>query len=171
MRSETKIISMEVHKISHQRLRHCAFSREEDQTLRNLVNQHGTDAWPEVAKYMTRRSARQCRERWSVLMKRENSNRPFTPDEDHLLVTKCMQIGPKWQILERFFVDRTRICLKNRWQTLMKRAETESMIHPVHEVATTGADFADFVDFDWDDLDLFTVPTTDGAWADDWNVF
>lgn len=157
---------MEVHKISHQRLRHCAFSREEDTALRNLVAQYGMNAWQIVAQHMTRRSARQCRERWYVLVKRANSARPFTPEEDNLLVTKCMQIGPKWHILESFFIDRTRMCLKNRWKTLTEAAEIESKIElPIEPVQEFPSATTEFGEFGCDELDLFT-----GTGEEFWDV-
>ena len=113
--------------ISHQRLRHCAFSHEEDANLRRLVAQYGTDAWLDVSQEMVRRSARQCRERWMVLTKRELSTRPWTEEEDRLLVQKCFELGPKWPLIEHFFVDRNASSLKNRWITLNRKAENEAV--------------------------------------------
>lgn len=116
--------------ISHQRLRHCAFSHEEDANLRRLVDQYGTDSWFEVSQEMVRRSARQCRERWRVLTTRELSLRPWTEDEDKLLIQKYFELGPKWQIMESFFTDRNSLSLKNRWTVLNQRAAASATSGP-----------------------------------------
>ncbi|OHS96116.1 Myb-like DNA-binding domain containing protein [Tritrichomonas foetus] len=112
---------------SHERLRHCAFSNIEDQNLRDNVAQFGCD-WNKVSQNMRRRSAKQCRERWNVLQKRQESARPWTPEEDQILVRKCIELGPKWALLENFFIDRNSISLKARWHKLLSQAENESMM-------------------------------------------
>ena len=112
---------------SHERLRHCAFSHEEDANLRKGVEQFGED-WKKVAENMTRRSARQCRERWYVLYKRRESQRPWTNEEDQLLVQKCLEMGPRWNLIEGFFIDRNSLSLKNRWQKLTREAEIDSLM-------------------------------------------
>lgn len=147
--------------MTHQRLRHCPFSQKEDQMLQSLVNVHGTDSWPVVAQHMVRRSARQCRERWNVLEKRQRSARPFTPEEDNLLITECMKIGPKWKILEAFFVDRTSICLKNRWQILLAEFNKEKPTTSKQPDLTLDDDdflkddhTMDSLNFLWEDMDM-----------------
>ena len=112
---------------SHQRLRHCAFSQAEDSELRVLVEKYGTDAWQEIANRMVRRSARQCKERWRVLTVREMSQRPWTDEEDQLLVRRCCEMGPKWRLLETLFTGRTSQSIKNRWNILTQRAERDSL--------------------------------------------
>ena len=119
--------SMNARGTSHQRLRHCAFSHSEDADLCSLVEKYGTDAWFTIAQQMVRRSARQCKERWQVLTVRELSRRPWTDEEDQLLVQKCFELGPKWKVLETFFVDRTSQSIKNRWNILTQRAERDSL--------------------------------------------
>jgi hypothetical protein len=41
------------------------FTASEDARLIELVREYGTDAWQTVAKYMSGRTVRQCRERWN----------------------------------------------------------------------------------------------------------
>jgi hypothetical protein len=112
---------------SHERLKHCAFSHNEDLILTQMVAQLGEDNWQELTRSLSKRSARQCRERWAVLTKRAESRREWTADEDTLLVSKCMQLGPKWRIIEVFFTGRDVPSLKARWRLLTKRAEMESL--------------------------------------------
>lgn len=120
--------SILLRKKSHEKLRHCAFSPEEDANLRKLVSIHGETNWLTISLSMYRRSARQCRERWSVLTKREESKRPWTEEEDALLVQKCIELGPKWGKIELFFLGRNSQSLKCRWKALTKNAEIDSLM-------------------------------------------
>ena len=145
---------------SHQRLRHCAFSREEDENLRLLVCQFGsTDSWTQVAEHMKRRSARQCRERWNVLTLREKSRRAFTPEEDQLLIAKYMEIGPKWNLLQTFFQDRNMASLKNRWKAL-NQPETTSGPKPTGDIWS----HIWLGDSDANAYDLFALENGDEFW-------
>lgn len=117
-----------IRKKSHEKLRHCAFSPEEDANLRKLISQHGENDWMTVSLSMARRSARQCRERWLVLKKREESKRPWSHEEDNLLVQKCIELGPKWAKIEKFFIGRDVISIKSRWKLLTSNAEIDSLM-------------------------------------------
>ena len=155
---------------SHQRLRHCAFSREEDDNLRSLVAQYGTsDSWPQIAEHMKRRSAKQCRERWNVLTLRENSRREFTPEEDRLLISKCVELGPKWPILQTFFHERNIACLKNRWKMLRQKAETDAAQPVIARQPPAPAPADDFWSHVWPENgrevgDLFSIAEDDELW-------
>lgn len=107
-------------KSTHQRLRHCAFSHEEDANLTRLVGEMGDNQWINLARNMKRRSAKQCRERWAVLQNRRANQRPWTDEEDQLLLDKYYEVGPKWNIIEMFFVNRNSVILKNRFEFLLQ---------------------------------------------------
>ncbi|OHT06155.1 Myb-like DNA-binding domain containing protein [Tritrichomonas foetus] len=115
-------------RLAHERLRHCAFSHEEDACLKLNIDQLDTNAWNKVADNMKRRSARQCKERYYVLTRRIESSRTWTKEEDLLLYNKCIEFGPKWHLLEAFFVDRNSQSLKNRWYKLQSKAEYDSLM-------------------------------------------
>lgn len=125
--AESQLNSSLYRKKSHEKLRHCAFSPEEDANLRKLISEHGDTNWQIIALSMYRRSARQCRERWNVLKKREESKRPWMEEEDCLLVQKCIELGPKWNKIELFFEGRDSQSLKCRWRYLTRNAEIDSL--------------------------------------------
>ena len=93
------------------------FTPEEDETLKQLVNQYGQD-WKMISAVFKNRSARQCRDRWKHYLSPEVSRRPWTTEEDRLLLEKFREFGRQWAIIARFFPERTDIHIKNRWATL-----------------------------------------------------
>ena len=93
------------------------FTPEEDDTLKQLVAQYGQD-WKMISAVLKNRSARQCRDRWKHYLSPDVSRRPWTPDEDRLLVEKFREYGRQWAVIAKFFPERTDIHIKNRWATL-----------------------------------------------------
>ncbi|MDR0631038.1 MAG: hypothetical protein LBF66_00470 [Holosporales bacterium] len=91
------------------------FSREEDDLLRQLVGRYGLNDWAAIAQQMPNRDPRQCRCRWKHYLSGGPATRPWTPEEDYLLISKMREWGPRWVKLAQFFPDRTDLQLKNRW--------------------------------------------------------
>jgi hypothetical protein len=98
-----------------------AFHADEDFRLMELVRRLGTN-WTEVSRQMKTRNPRQCRERWTNYLSPDICQRPWTDDEDHLLLRKVAEFGAKWVQITAFFPRRTDSSLKNRWFILMRRA-------------------------------------------------
>ena len=93
------------------------FTVEEDIKLRELV-EHSPDLnWDFIASQLPGRNRRQCRERWKHYLSGDK-NKPWTPEEDELLLIKYQEHGPKWSLLSSFFSFRTDTQIKNRWQKL-----------------------------------------------------
>ncbi|KAH0785763.1 Myb-like DNA-binding domain containing protein [Histomonas meleagridis] len=97
------------------------FTPEEDQLLRELVQQHGTHNWTLISSLMGTRNCRQCRERWRNYLSQKVSTEPWSKKEDMLLQQKFMELGPQWTKIQAFFTDRTDVNLKNRWAVLQRR--------------------------------------------------
>lgn len=98
-----------------------SFSPQEDERLKLLVAKYGTDNWSAIEKEMPGRNIRQCRERYKHYLAPEVSHRPWTKEEDDLLIEKYKEIGPKWVKLKTFFDNRTDINIKNRWIRLWRK--------------------------------------------------
>jgi hypothetical protein len=91
----------------------------EDRLLENLVQQHGTSSWDQVAAGLPGRTARQCRERWKHhLSGRESA---WTEAEDDFLWQKVGEIGQKWTRIASLLSDRTDYQAKTRWTYLFKQ--------------------------------------------------
>lgn len=97
------------------------FNPDEDELLQKLVAQYGTNSWDIVASKMKGRNIRQVRERWSHYLCSKTAKRPWTPEEDALLLQKVQEFGTKWTKIITFFTDRTDIQAKTRWLRLTNR--------------------------------------------------
>jgi hypothetical protein len=95
------------------------YDKREDERLRLLVHQYGTDDWSRIALFMCERTARQCRERWRNFLHPGLVNGPWTPEEDRLLIELYHQHGPNWGIMHRIhFPTRSNNNIKNHWAIL-----------------------------------------------------
>lgn len=94
------------------------FFPEEDQTLRRLVERHGTDRWDLIAGQMPGRNVRQCRERWKHYLSGKVGRIDWSPEEILLLKEKYNQLGPKWTKIASFFENKTDIQIKNKIRKL-----------------------------------------------------
>jgi len=98
------------------------FSEEENTKIKTLVEKFGTDSWKMVADNLPGRTARQCRERWKNYLAPEINKKPWKSDEDILLFRKFQEIGPQWVLMSSFFTKRTQNAIKNRWNTIIRKA-------------------------------------------------
>jgi hypothetical protein len=96
------------------------FGPDEDTRLTSLVQLHGPRNWKLVASRMPGRNPRQCRERWKHYLKPSINRGDWTEAEDDLLVSKYRELGPKWSQISAFFVSRTDVDLKNRYQRIRR---------------------------------------------------
>jgi hypothetical protein len=101
------------------------FSVQEDELLRDLVAELGTNSWGEVAVRLGTRSARQCRERFKNYLSPNLRNGQWTEEEDKLLSEKFAEFGAKWSLIVSFFPSRSEVNLKNRWTQLTNRGAVD----------------------------------------------
>ena len=107
------------------------FSKEEDQRLRNLVFKFGDNNWKMISNFMPGRSSRQCRERYIGYLSPSLSFKPWTSEEDALLIEKLKEIGPKWSKMVPFFEGRSDCNIKNRWYKHLSKTATPDFINKV----------------------------------------
>jgi hypothetical protein len=103
------------------------FSATEDQLLEAAIDRLGVNDWDAVAKQVPDRSARQCRERWFSYLSPDVNRMPWTTEEDALLFDSLQTHGPKWGALVTFFRNRTQNNIKNRWNTIIRKARLLGM--------------------------------------------
>jgi hypothetical protein len=111
----------------HSRSRHLPknrFSRDEDERLIDLVGIYGTTNWTYIATMMENRNPRQCRERYANYLNPALRQDVWTPEEDRVLAEKYHEFGSKWNKIAKFFLNRSDIALRNRWQ-LIERHRTK----------------------------------------------
>ncbi|OHT00198.1 Myb-like DNA-binding domain containing protein [Tritrichomonas foetus] len=112
------------------------FTQEEDEIVRQLVNEHGPKQWDLIAKSLKNRTARQCRDRWKHYLSPTVSLREWTLEEDRLLLSYTQQFGPQWAALVKFFPGRTDINLKNRFNKLQRKSKKLSQMNPNVQIPT-----------------------------------
>lgn len=96
------------------------FTAEEDVRLVELVNSHGAYEWNIIAGMMKNRTAKQCRERWNMKHAPGIVAKPWTVEEDQILLAKQAEIGNKWTEIARYLPGRTDLGVKNRWNSRHK---------------------------------------------------
>ena len=97
------------------------FTEQDDEKLKQVIQEIGTKSWIEVANRMGDRNPRQCKERWENYLNPSINNNPFTKEEDELLIRKQKELGSKWVTISHFFERRTDAAVKNRWQMLDRK--------------------------------------------------
>jgi hypothetical protein len=98
------------------------FTPEEDEELRRLVAEHGTDAWMVIAAAMPTRSVRQCRDRWYHYLSKTPPGDPWTSDEEGLLLAMVDRAGVRWERVTHFFPARSERDVRRRWLSVFQSA-------------------------------------------------
>ncbi|KAK8895139.1 hypothetical protein M9Y10_023581 [Tritrichomonas musculus] len=91
------------------------FTSDEDKKLLNLVKKYGEHNWKRVSSEIEGRNVRQCRDRYRHYLSPNINQSSWNDDEDNLLIKKVAELGFRWKQLEKFFVDRNEIQIRNRY--------------------------------------------------------
>jgi hypothetical protein len=118
------------------RFRRC-FTREEDDQLRDLVAQFGSNAWSAIAGFMPGRTPRQCRDHWAHYLSRPTHEVPWTAAEDAMLLAKVDEFGLKWTRLATFFLNHTDLDVKRRWFWICRTQREMLIKHAYRTVRST----------------------------------
>ncbi|XP_050954822.1 myb-related protein A isoform X2 [Labeo rohita] len=92
------------------------WSRDEDEKLKKLVEQHGTDAWKLIANYFPTRTDGQCQHRWQKVLNPELVKGPWTKEEDQRVIELVHKYGPKrWSVIAKHLQGRIGKQCRERW--------------------------------------------------------
>merc|ERR1740138_1039046 len=74
------------------------WTEEEDERLRVLVGQFGSQRWEFIARQMSssERRGKQCRERWMNHLRDECRKDEWSPDEDRAIEEGVERLGHRW---------------------------------------------------------------------------
>ncbi|XP_043081720.1 myb-related protein A isoform X3 [Puntigrus tetrazona] len=92
------------------------WSRDEDEKLKKLVEQHGTDSWKSIANYFPTRTDGQCQHRWQKVLNPELVKGPWTKEEDQRVIELVHKYGPKrWSVIAKHLQGRIGKQCRERW--------------------------------------------------------
>ncbi|KAM4687550.1 myb-related protein A [Discoglossus pictus] len=92
------------------------WTREEDDKLKKLVEQHGPDDWGLVASHFPNRSDVQCQHRWQKVLNPELIKGPWTKEEDQRVIELVHKYGPKrWSLIAKHLKGRIGKQCRERW--------------------------------------------------------
>ncbi|KAK8870588.1 hypothetical protein M9Y10_008474 [Tritrichomonas musculus] len=103
------------------------WTQEEDEILKEWVNNNGEHFWSKVAAKLPGRIGKQCRERWFNCLKPNIKKSEWTEEEDNKIIELQSTFGNKWAKIAELVEGRTDNQIKNRWNSVLKKKSTSNI--------------------------------------------
>lgn len=102
------------------------FTREEDDTIRNLIAKYGTN-WNLIAHQLEGRTGKQVRDRYLNHLQPHLRASKFSDEEDKQILELYHKIGPKWKDIAEKLDGRTENMVKNRFYSHLRKQVISSL--------------------------------------------
>lgn len=97
------------------------WTEQEDSLLRSLVEQLGQGLWAAIAAQIPGRSGKQVRERWLNHLSPNVTKRPWSIEEDEIIIESHKRFGNCWSRIAKLLDGRSDNSVKNRFYTTLRR--------------------------------------------------
>lgn len=97
------------------------WEENEDIKLLELIKIYGPSHWSIIAEKLPGRQGKQCRERWRNHLCPDINKQEWIETEEWRLYLLHQLLGNSWATLSKLLDNRTDNCIKNHWNSIMKR--------------------------------------------------
>eukprot|EP00826_Nyctotherus_ovalis_P053803 TRINITY_DN7020_c0_g1_i7.p1 TRINITY_DN7020_c0_g1~~TRINITY_DN7020_c0_g1_i7.p1 ORF type:complete len:351 (+),score=62.10 TRINITY_DN7020_c0_g1_i7:222-1274(+) len=126
---QEKLLSSDTKRLSKED--RAKWTLEQDARLTGLAVNYGAKNWNTIASCMNetfplnQKTSKQCRERWHYCLDMKINHKPWSKDEEAVLLIAHMDYGNKWCEIATRFNGRHNNMIKNRFYSVLRKVKNK----------------------------------------------